>query len=90
LRISAAEQVRPEWQATIEALIMAAEDRGPLMHAHDLARRKADSGMRFGEDEALGTSEVEEGQLGVNPQIQSGRRTSALVRIPDSLATSAA
>jgi hypothetical protein len=24
----------PEWQAAIEAVIMAAEDRGPLMHAH--------------------------------------------------------
>jgi hypothetical protein len=28
-----AEQNLPEWQAAIEALIMAAEDRGPLMHA---------------------------------------------------------
>ena len=27
-------QERPEWQAAAEALIMAAEDRGPLMHAH--------------------------------------------------------
>jgi hypothetical protein len=24
----------PEWQAAGEALLMAAEDRGPLMHAH--------------------------------------------------------
>jgi hypothetical protein len=24
----------PEWQAATEALLMAAEDRGPLMHAH--------------------------------------------------------
>jgi hypothetical protein len=23
-----------KWQAAIEALLMAAEDRGPLMHAH--------------------------------------------------------
>jgi hypothetical protein len=29
-----AEQQSPEWQAATEALIMAAEDRGPLMHAH--------------------------------------------------------
>jgi hypothetical protein len=29
-----AKQERPEWQAAAEALIMAAEDRGPLMHAH--------------------------------------------------------
>ena len=25
---------RPEWQAATEALIMAAEDRGPVMHAY--------------------------------------------------------
>ena len=30
----AAEQQGPEWQAAGEAVIMAAEDRGPLMHAH--------------------------------------------------------
>jgi hypothetical protein len=28
------EQQSPEWQAAAEALLMAAEDRGPLMHAH--------------------------------------------------------
>jgi hypothetical protein len=28
------EQESPEWQGATEALIMAAEDRGPLMHAH--------------------------------------------------------
>jgi hypothetical protein len=28
-----AKQESPEWQAATEALIMAAEDRGPLMHA---------------------------------------------------------
>ncbi len=28
-----AEQNLPEWQAATEALIMAAEDRGPLLHA---------------------------------------------------------
>jgi len=27
-------QQSPEWQAATKALIMAAEDRGPLMHAH--------------------------------------------------------
>ena len=27
-------QQSPEWQAAGEAVIMAAEDRGPLMHAH--------------------------------------------------------
>jgi hypothetical protein len=29
-----AKQERQEWHAATEALIMAAEDRGPLMHAH--------------------------------------------------------
>ncbi len=29
-----AKQQSQEWQAATEALIMAAEDRGPLMHAH--------------------------------------------------------
>jgi hypothetical protein len=28
-----ATQARPEWQAATEALLMAAEDRGPLLHA---------------------------------------------------------
>lgn len=28
-----ATQGRPEWQAATEALLMAAEDRGPLLHA---------------------------------------------------------
>jgi hypothetical protein len=27
-------QQNPEWQAAAEALLMTAEDRGPLMHAH--------------------------------------------------------
>jgi hypothetical protein len=29
-----AKQRSPEWQAATGALLMAAEDRGPLMHAH--------------------------------------------------------
>jgi hypothetical protein len=29
-----AKQQSPEWHAAAEALLMAAEDRGPLMHAH--------------------------------------------------------
>ncbi len=32
-KLPAAEQESPDWQAAIEALIMAAEGRGPLMHA---------------------------------------------------------
>ena len=31
--LPATEQNLPEWQAATEALIMAAEDRGPLLHA---------------------------------------------------------
>jgi hypothetical protein len=33
LALPKSEQQRPEWQAAGEAVIMAAEDRGPLMHA---------------------------------------------------------
>lgn len=32
-KLPKAEQELPHWQAAIEALIMAAEDRGPMMHA---------------------------------------------------------
>jgi hypothetical protein len=34
LALPKSKQQRPEWQAAGEAVIMAAEDRGPLMHAH--------------------------------------------------------
>ena len=33
MKLSRAEQDLAEWQAATEALLMAAEDRGPLMHA---------------------------------------------------------
>jgi hypothetical protein len=33
MKLSKAEQHLKEWQAATEALLMAAEDRGPLMHA---------------------------------------------------------
>jgi len=33
LKMPKAEQKLPAWQAATEALIMAAEDRGPLLHA---------------------------------------------------------
>ncbi|SHH20014.1 hypothetical protein [Bradyrhizobium erythrophlei] len=33
MKLPKAEQNLPEWQAATEALIMAAEDRGPLLHA---------------------------------------------------------
>lgn len=32
-KLPKAEQDAPEWQAATEALILAAEDRGPVMHA---------------------------------------------------------
>ena len=32
MKLPKAEQYLEEWQAAVEALIMAAEDRGPLMH----------------------------------------------------------
>jgi hypothetical protein len=34
LKLPKAEQNLPEWQTATEVLIMAAEGRGPLMHAH--------------------------------------------------------
>jgi hypothetical protein len=33
MRLPKAEQAQPHWQAAIEAVIMAAEDRGPMLHA---------------------------------------------------------
>jgi hypothetical protein len=33
VKLSKAEQKLPEWEAAIEALLMAAEDHGPLLHA---------------------------------------------------------
>jgi hypothetical protein len=32
-KLSKAKQAEPHWQAAVEALIMAAEGRGPLLHA---------------------------------------------------------
>ena len=34
LKLPQSKQFSPEWQVAAEAVIMAAEDRGPLMHAH--------------------------------------------------------
>jgi hypothetical protein len=34
MKLPKAKQNSPEWQAATEALLLAAEDRGPLMHAH--------------------------------------------------------
>jgi hypothetical protein len=34
MKLPKSKQQSPEWQAAGEAVMMAAEDRGPLMHAH--------------------------------------------------------
>jgi hypothetical protein len=34
MKLPKADQNLDAWQTAVEALIMAAEDRGPLMHAH--------------------------------------------------------
>jgi hypothetical protein len=40
LKLSKAEQSKPHWQAAAEAVMMAAEDSGPLMHA-DIGMKRA-------------------------------------------------
>ena len=40
LKLPKAEHSKPHWQAAAEAVIMAAEDRGPLMHA-DVGMKRA-------------------------------------------------
>jgi hypothetical protein len=37
MKLPRAQQNLPEWQTATEALIMAAEDRGPLLHAREVA-----------------------------------------------------
>jgi hypothetical protein len=34
LKLPKAEQAKPHWQTAAEVVLMAAEDRGPMMHAH--------------------------------------------------------
>ena len=61
MKLPKSKQQSPEWQAAGEAVIMAAEDRGPACSRRDdtgVARRKADSGIRFVEREALGTAKA--------------------------------
>jgi hypothetical protein len=58
----------PEWQAAGEAVIMAAEDRGPLMHAHvGMMRagrqRRRGAGYRFVSGCCLVSAQVFIGQL---------------------------
>jgi hypothetical protein len=38
MKLPKAEQNVPKWQAAIEALIMAAEDQGPVLHARPIPR----------------------------------------------------
>ena len=40
LKLTKVEQSKPHWQAAAEAVMMAAEDRGPLMHA-DIGMKRA-------------------------------------------------
>jgi hypothetical protein len=40
LKLPKSQQAKPHWQAAAEAVIMAAEDRGPLMHA-DIGMKRA-------------------------------------------------
>jgi hypothetical protein len=58
-----AKQQSPEWQAVAEALLVAAEDRGPLMHAHvgmmlGPARCKTNSRAQSIESKTLGTAKL--------------------------------
>jgi hypothetical protein len=82
LALPKSKQQSSEWQAAGEAVIMAAEDRGPLMHAHvgmdaGAARRKADSGIRFVEREALGTAKAEAGRIEAEMPILSNAAISS-------------
>jgi hypothetical protein len=69
LKLPKSAQHSPEWQAAGEAVIMAAEDRGPLMHAHVgmmLARRapsRRRGGYRFVSGCCLVSAQVFIGQL---------------------------
>jgi hypothetical protein len=44
LKLSKAEQAKPHWQAATEAVIMAAEDKGPLMHSDVDMKRALNAG----------------------------------------------
>jgi hypothetical protein len=44
LKLSKAEQSKPHWQAAAEAVIMAAEERGPLLHADVGVKRALNAG----------------------------------------------
>jgi hypothetical protein len=63
-RLPKTEHETPEWQAATEALIMAAEGRGPLMHARIGVMRALNGHVEpRPERPALGTAEVGAGSL---------------------------
>jgi hypothetical protein len=74
-------------QATTEALLVAAEDRGPLMpcrHDAGAARRGADPGVQSVEGEALGTAEAEAGRVTQLTDLVASATTSSASLRPNS------
>jgi hypothetical protein len=66
LKLSKAQQQSPHWQPAVEALVMAAEDRGPLLHARrDAAGDEPwqGTGVFRSQRDTLGQAEAEEGSL---------------------------
>jgi hypothetical protein len=67
LKLPKSEQQSPEWQAAAEAVMMAAEDRGPLMHAHVgmmLALHGATPIPEYNPAKVkIGTAEIEAGRV---------------------------
>jgi hypothetical protein len=68
MKLPKAEQNLQEWQAATEALIMAAEDRGPLLHARvgmlrALNRHVEREVQSRSERDALGEAEVGKGSV---------------------------
>ena len=47
MKLPKAEQAKKHWQTAAEAVLMAAEDRGPMMHAHIGISRRS-STTKFG------------------------------------------
>jgi len=63
---------------------MAAEDRGPLMHAHvGMMLELHDSGIRFVERKALGTGEAEEGRIKQAGYLDGCGESGALSRLKE-------
>ena len=82
LKLSKAQQQSPHWQPAVEALVMAAEDRGPLLHARrDAAGDEPwqGTGVFRSQRDTLGQAEAEAGgvkALGIGRcPLQAARRT---------------